>query len=192
MRSRPMPRSALQLRHSAPVMPARAAPLALVVSNEPAALTDLERCVVVLSRRDRPVPGKLAEKAQRIARTLFGTRPANTLADPRLEALRRFAISLRLGDGMAGESETVRFLSAGFRREQIETIFRLCRERSARRLTMASRRRQVMLAVAVWAGILPPFAVGLSDYFEDEMIGLVCATLLFAVVAPITGRFRSA
>jgi hypothetical protein len=50
----------------------------------------------------------------RLAGALFGVRPPNPLADPRLEALRRFAVLARVSNGDVPGDEIERFLAAGF------------------------------------------------------------------------------
>ena len=58
-------------------------------------LTALERQVVALAARE-PL-SSLATARRPIARALFGVEPARALADPRLEALRRFVVQFRHG-----------------------------------------------------------------------------------------------
>ena len=85
-------------------------------------LTSIEWLIVALAQRD---PLSSIEKPGRIAMmlgALFGDRPNPQLADPRLEALRRFAVLVRnLRDHLPGE-ETARFLAAGFSRTQARLV----------------------------------------------------------------------
>ncbi len=87
-----------------------------------ASLTSLEWLIVALAQRD---PLSSIEKPGRIAMmlgALFGDRPNPQLADPRLEALRRFAVLVRnLRDRLPGE-ETARFLAAGFSSAQARLV----------------------------------------------------------------------
>jgi hypothetical protein len=87
-----------------------------------ASLTPIEWLIAALAQRD---PLSSVEKPGRIAMMLgmlFGDRPSPQLADPRLEALRRFAVLVsNLGDRLPGE-ETARFLAAGFSRAQAELV----------------------------------------------------------------------
>jgi hypothetical protein len=48
-------------------------------------------------------------------------------------------------------------------------------------------RNQLMLAFLIWAGILPPVAGGLSDYLEDDMLGLMMRSALRASLS-LPGR----
>lgn len=192
-----MPRSAAATAvqtapFATPALRSRAA-LALVVSRDKTpALTDLERTVVLLSRRDRSVASPLVERLRDAAIRTFGLRRANRLADPKLEALRRFAVILRENEGLAPAAEIERFVAAGYRAEQVEAVYALCWERNARRRSRVARRNQLLLACAIWVGILPPFAVSLSDYFDDDLIGSMVAMLAFATLAPLMARFRRA
>lgn len=89
-----------------------------------ASLTSLEWLIVALAQRD---PLSSIEKPGRIAMmlfALFGDRPNPRLADPRLEALRRFTVLVRnLRDRLPSE-ETARFLAAGFSRAQARLVRR--------------------------------------------------------------------
>ncbi|MGF7150549.1 hypothetical protein FHS96_004207 [Sphingomonas zeicaulis] len=83
------------------------------VDDEPV-FDALEERVIALAAADtrwsvrpRGVLGRLVER-------LFGFAPANPLADPRLEALRRFAVIARTSRGRPPEDEVASFLSAGF------------------------------------------------------------------------------
>jgi len=61
----------------------------------------------------------------RLYGALTGNRPANRLADPRLEAIRSFVIQVRRsGPSMAPKLDLTRI---GFNRRQIEALALLCR-----------------------------------------------------------------
>lgn len=82
----------------------------------------LEWTVIALARRDRisslSEPGPLA----RALGSLFGLGRQSTLADPRLEALRRLAVHAWHRGYKLPVSEIKRFLSAGFSAGQYETL----------------------------------------------------------------------
>lgn len=59
-------------------------------------LSAIERQVVSLSFQDRLVTVMPASRLQRLLYHVFGTRPANRLADPRLEMLRVFCVHYRV------------------------------------------------------------------------------------------------
>lgn len=82
----------------------------------------LEWNVIVLARRDSiaslNTPGPLA----RALGGLFGLGRQSTLADPRLEALRRIAVHAWHRGYTLPVSEIKRFFAAGFTSGQIETL----------------------------------------------------------------------
>jgi hypothetical protein len=79
----------------------------------PPKLGRLERDVVMLARHDRLSSLQPAGRLARVGRRLFGLAGANRLADPRLEALRRFAV-IEIRTGSAGNHEIGRLADAGF------------------------------------------------------------------------------
>ena len=97
----------------------------------------LEWTVIALARRDAIAslsePGPLA----RALGSLFGLGRQSTLADPRLEALRRLAVYAWHKGYKLPVSEIKRFLAAGFSSGQYETLLasiatkRVARRRSA-------------------------------------------------------------
>lgn len=97
-------------------------------------LTSLEQSVVALAAVDAPKsirkPGMLARVASRI----FGGRPANQLADPRLETLRRFAIIIRTNSGPEDPGESEVLARAGFTKEAEAEIRGLLRSLDQGRL----------------------------------------------------------
>lgn len=82
----------------------------------------LEWNVVALARRDSlrslATPGRLS----RAMGSLFGSGTASTLADPRLEALRRMAVHAWRRGFAVPMAEIQQFLAAGFTEAQIETL----------------------------------------------------------------------
>ena len=84
--------------------------------------TPLERTVVSLSLCERAsslrTPGRFGVRLAR----LFALRRANPLADPRLEALRRFAVAARLRTGRALARERTAFLGHGFSSSQADRV----------------------------------------------------------------------
>jgi hypothetical protein len=88
----------------------------------PASLSALEWSVVAIAEHDRlsslGEPGRISRAMGR----LFGTQTNGRLADPRLEALRRFSVmAWQHGDILPG-SELKRFEDAGFSRAQREIL----------------------------------------------------------------------
>ncbi|WP_223178435.1 TetR/AcrR family transcriptional regulator C-terminal domain-containing protein, partial [Sphingobium scionense] len=84
-------------------------------------LSRLETAVLALAEADGPSSLFEPSKVRRWYRVVTGTRLPNRLANPRLEALRRFAILARVG--LASDAdERVRIRRAGFDTEQINEI----------------------------------------------------------------------
>ncbi|MBB3957519.1 hypothetical protein [Novosphingobium sediminicola] len=89
------------------------------------ALTKLERLAIHIARSDGIDSLAQPERGNRFTRWLFRADRPNPLADPRLEALRRYAVLLRLrGDAMPAD-ETRRLLDAGFARETLNEVHHL-------------------------------------------------------------------
>jgi hypothetical protein len=99
-----------------------AAPGAGVERAEPSRLSALEWSVVALARRDRlsslARPGRMALALGKV----FGSRPALSLADPRLEALRRAAVMTWHYGVAVPAAEIAAFISAGFTAGQYQTM----------------------------------------------------------------------
>lgn len=78
------------------------------------AFTALELQTIALARKDGAWSIRPKDRLVRLVERVFGFRQANKLANPRLEALRRFAIVSRLSRGRPADAEIERFLEAGF------------------------------------------------------------------------------
>lgn len=90
-------------------------------ASEPPFLSELERSVIHLSRSD-PVASIPDLRGWRAAvERLFATRRAGSLANERLEELRRFAILVRVHDD-PGDDALDRFLDAGYSVEQARLV----------------------------------------------------------------------
>jgi hypothetical protein len=86
-----------------------------------ARLTDLEWSVVAIARNDSRSSLRQPGRSAAVLRLLFD-KPNPRLADDRLEALRRLAVLAWLDGPEVHPDEVGIFLSAGFTREQFETI----------------------------------------------------------------------
>lgn len=103
-----------------------------VADQDPAAETarkharfsPLEWSVIALARRDSLSSLETPSRLAIALGALFGGRRNPQLADPRLEALRRFAVMLRHLRDRLPDRELVRFLAAGFTRGHA-TLLRL-------------------------------------------------------------------
>lgn len=89
------------------------------------ALTKLERLAVHIAQGDGIDSLAQPKRGNRFTRWLFRADRPNPLADPRLEALRRYAVLLRLrGDAMPAD-ETRRLVDAGFALETLDEVHQL-------------------------------------------------------------------
>lgn len=88
----------------------------------PHILTAIELAVIALSRSDR---ASSLRRQNDLSRFIFGQRTNLRLADPRLEALRRYAILLRLHGAALPRLERERLCDAGYDDRQIGEIHRL-------------------------------------------------------------------
>ena len=108
-------------------------------SEDRADFTPLEWTVVALAQRDRisslNEPGAIA----RAFGGLFGLGRESSLADPRLEALRRLAVHAWHRGYKLPVSEIKRFLAAGFSAGQFETLLAsVANKRVERRRSIAA------------------------------------------------------
>ena len=161
---------------------------ARIPSPTGALLQRVERDVLLASRRDRVSSlGGEAPLGRWNAR-LFGIRASNRLADPRLEALRRFAVLLRSrGEGLPS-AEQARIVAAGFSPMQVAEIRRLIEaERSPRR--MRWKRDYLALIALAFAVEAAVFRLA-SAYFSDGMVGFVFALTTAVAGTPLLRPFR--
>ncbi len=89
--------------------------------------TALELHVLALAARDTAWSVRPRTRFVRIAEALFGIRRPNPLANPRLEALRRFAVVARYLRDRLPAYEIDAFLAAGFSRRAVSALSSLSR-----------------------------------------------------------------
>lgn len=82
----------------------------------------LEWTVIALARRDRIASLSEPSRTARALGGLFGRGVDSRLADPRLEALRRFAVHAWHRGYVLPVSEIKRFVASGFSVDQAETL----------------------------------------------------------------------
>jgi hypothetical protein len=93
-------------------------------------MTTIELAVIALARQD---PLSSVKPSWRSALFLSDPRPHLPLANPRLEALRRYAVLFRLQRRGVTEAEHERLRSAGYDPQQIRMIENLVDHRAATR-----------------------------------------------------------
>lgn len=95
---------------------------AYAVSPSSPAFSALEWSVIALAKRDRLSSLKTPGRVSRALGSLFGLATASSLADPRLEALRRVSVHAWLRGFALPEVEVAQFLDAGFVKPQLEAL----------------------------------------------------------------------
>jgi hypothetical protein len=158
------------------------------IFSAPLLLQRVERDVLLASRQDPSSSLKSKGPIGRWMGRMFGFEDPNRLADPRLEALRRFAVLLRRRGDRLSASEETRIFVAGFSPAQVAEIRRLVEdERAPRRRTW--KRRVLALAALVLAVEAVIFRLA-SAYFSDGLIGFVFTLTMLIAGAPLFGLLR--
>ena len=107
----------------APAFPARSA--TRILPAPLARFAPIERNVIALAAHDPVASVAAPGRFGRLLRRWLGLAPPNQLADPRLEALRRFAVLARAAPDRIHLSEVRRFLAAGFTVAQARSVLGL-------------------------------------------------------------------
>lgn len=142
-------------------------------------LSDVQLAVVRLSRGD--TLSSLADRearGRRLAR-LFGIRTSNPLADPGLEALRRYAVTIRLRHG-DGDYAVEPLLAAGYSAGQVAAVDHL--------VASWGRTNGRRLRWAVWvtsAGGAAALYAFVANAIDDPLMALVAVGSLVATAAPL-------
>lgn len=147
-------------------------------ASRPFRLTDVERMVVNLSRWDARSSLKERHPWQAGVARWLGVQEHNALADPYLEALRRYAVASRLRHREAGLDVHL-LLVAGFsigQADEVETLV------GPWRVGPDSSHR--------WKGliILGAFALGVYvaalDALDDQLLAFILVGVLLAMIVP--------
>jgi hypothetical protein len=85
--------------------------------------------VIQIARRDSVWSIRPRSWLVRLVGRLFGIHPQNRLAEPRLEAVRRFAVAARAGGAMPDDGEYRLFETAGFGAAHADFIVRKMTEK---------------------------------------------------------------
>ncbi|MEO6360377.1 MAG: hypothetical protein ABIO43_07385 [Sphingomicrobium sp.] len=99
-----------------------AAPARAVSTGSAATLSDLEWSIVAMAERDSLASLRTPNRFWRLLGELFGVKPANRLANDRLEALRRIAVLAWRHRWNVPESEVQSFVAAGFTHSHHELL----------------------------------------------------------------------
>jgi len=103
-------------------VPGEQAIAAVAERNDTPDFAPIERSVIALAAHDKAWSVRPRTLTVRLVEALFGFHPANRLADPRLEALRRFAVLARTARGALPAAEIDAFIAAGFSRRAALTL----------------------------------------------------------------------
>jgi hypothetical protein len=154
-------------------------------------LSAQERLVVMLSRRDPLWSLKPRGTIARVASFLFGIEPPHQLADPRLETLRRYAVTYRVRGDDAEAAEAAR--EAGFADSQLSQLRQIVGNSHA-----AVHRSSVGGAIALLVLLTALLLAGattrwLTPRLDSSLLSLVVIGLFAVSLAPfLAGSGRGA
>ncbi|MBA2934092.1 hypothetical protein HZF05_08260 [Sphingomonas sp. CGMCC 1.13654] len=151
-------------------------------------LQRVERDVLLASRHDRVSSLEGRTPLRRWICRLFGFEVANRLADPRLEALRRFVVLFRRRGERLPAAEQARLVAAGFLPLQIAEVRRLVEAERAPRKARWKRRYLALVALA-FALEAVIFRLA-SAYFSDGLVGFAFALTTAVAGSPLIGFLR--
>jgi hypothetical protein len=121
----------------------------------------------------------------RLTRWLFGLEQPNRFADPRLEALRRFAVAHRVhGEGGSAHFREA-LLAAGYSQAHIDLVRATVGDGRAHASGGRLRAATMMMTLVALFGGLAIVARGFAAYSGDALIGGVLGALLVVIVAPL-------
>lgn len=144
-----------------------------------AKLTDGERIVVLLSAKDPLSSLAGSRRHRRLVTSWLLGREVNALANPRLEALRRFAVILRI-QGHVTAVEMTRFRAAGFdarNAADVEQIVSAWRRQSNSKLQRIAWSLVGLVALASYHLVVMTV--------EQPMVGILFAGVAAVLIAPI-------
>ena len=153
-------------------------------------LSAQERLVVVLSRTDPLWSLRPRHTHSRVLRFLFGIEAPHHLADPRLEALRRYAVTYRLRGASLAEAEE-QAVQAGFSPSQLAQVGNMAdgARAAAPRRSAGSPIVHGLLPLAAFLSLYGAVA-WLGPRMDSSLIGFVLVAVMvlsfvsFAAKAP--------
>lgn len=153
-----------------------------------ARLGSQERLVVLLSRTDPLWSVRPRRTGGRLLGFLFGMEAPHRLADPRLEALRRYAVAYRLRDEGAEDAEAAA-LRAGFSGAQLAQARHMIDGARAHHVHKSSGAlvRQGLLTLAAFL-IFYGATAWLSPRLDSALIAFVFVAVAALSVAPLAAK----
>ncbi|MBO9582208.1 MAG: hypothetical protein J7498_15075 [Sphingobium sp.] len=156
-------------------------------------LTPLHRQVIRLSLGDQKNSLKKAGRMMRIAMRLTGDHSRkNSLADPRLEAPRRYAILYRLNGSALDETEQSRIAEAGFDALDRREIRAFVDRHVAGSARLAGKGWSSLLPVAALVAITAILTTLMWQVVEDLMISTIVAGFLSVTLVSLHRPSRHA
>lgn len=142
----------------------------------------VDRSVVHLSLTDTPRSLRPHSIRRDILRAIFGWRPANGFADPRLEALRVYAVTYRTSHNRDEDANRAKAIAAGLEPTTLAEARRIIDAHIARRQGRA-RRSALAVAMTLLAAILLWGQRRLAEALGDPLaawilIGVAAASML--------------
>jgi hypothetical protein len=147
-----------------------------------------ERLVVLLSRKDPLWSLKPHNTGSRLLAFLFGIEAPHQLADGKLEALRRFAVTYRL-DRLASVEAARTAEDFGLSRGQLDQVRRLVDSAYATpsQRTVGALIRQAIFALAAIL-IFSSITAWLAPALDSRLIAFVLVAVAFLTIAPFAGQ----
>jgi hypothetical protein len=154
----------------------------------PRKLSAQERLVVVLSRNDPLWSLRPRHTHSKLLRLLFGIEAPHSLADQRLEALRRYAVTYRLRDASQNEAESAA-LQAGFAANQLAQVRQMvdgARAVRARKSASGVIRQALfaLVALLVFSGA----TIWFGPSFDSRLIAFVFVAVAVLSLASFAGK----
>jgi len=143
----------------------------------PKRLSGQERLVVLLSRNDPLWSLRPRHTHSKLLRFLFGIEAPHSLADQRLEALRRYAVTYRLRDAGVGEAESAA-LRAGYMASQLAQVRHMV---DGARATRAHRNAGALVSQALFALIAFLVLAGATAWFSPRFDSSLISFVFVAV-----------
>lgn len=159
---------------------------------QPAELSALEREVVLASLGDGPIAVDGKQRLLPMLRWLLGFEAPPSLANSRLEALRRYAVMYRRDLEAIDPAEFIRFRAAGYSLEQAMLVRRLVdgpprRNRRRRRRRRRHSARGWLVTVMILIAAVAIMVLGdalIAHNLGDGLIGWILMGAALATAAP--------
>lgn len=144
-------------------------------------LSQLERQVVTIARTDTLASLREDRRVRWVTRKLTGSRCSNKLADPRLEALRRFAVIAHHDPAAIDDAEIGRMRQAGFSVSQMDEACELVDQAPPRLCRLwPSTAAVLFVGSAAIVGFLRLHAI-----LEDPLVAAAVTGVLLLPFLPI-------